>query len=364
MTQPPTEPLEIALLVDSERVQQWQRNALARLVEEPNVEVTTVIRNEQQTDSDGGAGVGRFLLNATERIREYPLWSLTGVGRLLTADPTHTHHVDIESIEGIADAEWYACTPRTVDEYWNTLPETAVARLAETDVAVRFGFGLLKGEALDAPTYGVVSYHLGDIRTHRGQLGGLREFLNGDDRMGVTVQRLTEELDAGEIAAIERFDIGRANTYRDVREAAYVTAETMLVPAVKAVTDPENQLSEPETVGTLYSIPTGWDVVRYAAKNVRGWIHDNVGRADGETGDGEAKRRVTPTTLLLSAGLLLATLPPLVTDQSIDDVSPKQVLGLVLVAAGVWGMLPTDEDENQRRDGGREDRSHGKASDR
>lgn len=356
MTQPPTEPLEIALLVDSERVQQWQRNALARLVDEPNVEITTVICNEQQTATDDGSGVGNFLLNATERIRAYPLWSLTGVGRLLTADPTHARHVDIESVDGIADAEWYACTPQTVDEYWNTLPETAVARLAETDVAVRFGFGLLKGDALDAPTYGMVSYHLGDIRTHRGQLGGLREFLNGDDRMGVTVQRLTEELDAGEIAAIERFDIGHANTYRDVREAAYVTAETMLVPAVRAVTDPAKRLSEPETAGTLYSIPSGWEVVRYAGKNAWGWIRDSVGRVHSE-----AKQRVSPTTLLVGAGLLLAALPPLVTDRAIDDVSPKQLLGVALVAGGVWGMIPTEE-SHEGVD--REKRSHAKASDR
>ena len=196
----------------------------------------------------------------------------------------------------------------------------------------------------------MLSYHLGDIRTHRGQLGGLREFLDGDERMGVTVQRLTEELDAGEIAALERFDIGHANTYRDVRETAYAVSETMLVPAVRTLTTPAETVSEPETVGTLYSIPNGWGVVRYAGKNAWGWARENVEKVEP---DGTV-RRVSPTTLLLGTGLLLATLPALVTDRSIDDLSPKQLLGLGLITAGLWRLRPTGSDGTHKTTGGRE----------
>ena len=340
MTTQTTPTLRIAVLADGDHVQRWQRNALAALDAEPGVEISTVVVNERQTDVDDDHGPLTFLRGAADRFRTYPLWSLVGVGRLLTPDLHGGQPVPLASVGDLSEAEWVACTPQSVDEYWNTLPDHAVASLSDVDVAVRFGFGMLKGEALSAPTHGVLSYHLGDIREYRGQPGGFWEFLHGDDEMGVTVQRLTETLDGGEIAALERVDIGDTDTFREVRAAAYRTAETMLVPAVRTLTDDERSVDRPDRIGTLYTMPEGRDVLRYALKDTQGYI---------ATVDVPVSRATGPRAVaLLTAGAAITGVRTVLSDESGDGLHTEQLVGLLLVAVSL-ALLLDDGDSPPRR---------------
>ena len=300
MSTPSETRLEAAVLVDSEYVEQWQRNALVELVTEVDVEITTVVVNDRDTDTDPGRGPWSFLWAASERVRTYPLWSLVGVARLLAATPDYERLVPIDSVAGVSDTEWISCSAECTDGHWSTLPEDAVEQVAETDIVVRFGFGMIKGDVLDAPTYGVLSYHMGDIREYRGQPGGFWEFCNGENRMGVTVQRLTDTLDGGEIAALERFDIEEANTWQEVWTRAHHRADGMLVPAVRALVEPDQSVTRPDDIGTLYSMPEGSDVLRYVAKNTRGRLRNRLERSD------EAWRPPAPHLLLLAGVVLLA----------------------------------------------------------
>ncbi|WP_132058665.1 formyltransferase family protein [Halorussus amylolyticus] len=268
--------LEIAVLVSDESIEKWQRNALATLVAEPDIDITHVVINNGNNVSDYRREWMAFARDALERIRAYPLWSLVGVARLLTPTPEYERHVRIDSIEGVSNAERLFCSPQSEGEFWNTFPGEIVDRIENVDVVVRFGFGMIKGRILEAPEYGVLSYHPGDIRAYRGQPGGFWEFLDGEDEMGVTVQRLNETLDGGEIAALEVIDIKEVNTWQEIKKKAFSTAEGMLPPAVRSLTDPEKAVEHPDEIGALYSTPTGWAVVRYVFKNTRGRIRNYI----------------------------------------------------------------------------------------
>jgi len=167
--------------------------------------------------------------------------------------------VPIRDIDGVADAEWVECEPETVDGWKNALPEDAVERVAETDVAVRFGFGFLVGDALTAPEMGVLSFHHGDFREYRGQPMGFWEYVHGRPEAGVTLQRINETLDGGEVVPLRRVDIADAPTWGAVRCRLFDASEEMLAEGARRL---ERDEFEPETLseaelGDLYTLPGG-----------------------------------------------------------------------------------------------------------
>jgi len=67
----------------------------------------------------------------------------------------------------------------------------------QLDFILRFGFGIIKGDILKAPKYGIWSFHHGDPKKYRGGPPGFWEVLKGDSVNGVILQQLTEKLDGG-----------------------------------------------------------------------------------------------------------------------------------------------------------------------
>ena len=67
------------------------------------------------------------------------------------------------------------------------------------DLLIRCGSGILRGDILRASRLGVVSFHHGDNRVNRGGPAGFWECYYKWPQTGFIIQRLTEELDAGEV---------------------------------------------------------------------------------------------------------------------------------------------------------------------
>lgn len=65
------------------------------------------------------------------------------------------------------------------------------------DFILRFGFGIIKGEILDAAKYGVWSYHHDDDRKYRGVPTGFWEIMFNDPVNAAILQRLTSKIDSG-----------------------------------------------------------------------------------------------------------------------------------------------------------------------
>ncbi len=67
------------------------------------------------------------------------------------------------------------------------------------DFILRFGFGIIKGDILEAAKYGVWSYHHDDDRKYRGVPTGFWEIMFGDPVNAAILQRLTDKIDSGVI---------------------------------------------------------------------------------------------------------------------------------------------------------------------
>jgi hypothetical protein len=69
----------------------------------------------------------------------------------------------------------------------------------DLDLLIRCGQGILRGGILRASRLGIVSFHHGDNKVNRGGPAGFWECYHQWPRTGFVIQRLTEELDAGEV---------------------------------------------------------------------------------------------------------------------------------------------------------------------
>ncbi|WP_435179735.1 formyltransferase family protein [Halorussus sp. AFM4] len=270
-----SETLSVALLVRGPDVPAWQARAVETMLARTDAEVTHVVESTEPTGGKRG-GLRHYL----DRVREYPLWTPVGAAVRLGAPPAHERPREVAAIDGIGDPETLAVAPEPAPDFGNVLPDRAVEAVGEADVAIRFGFGVLKGDVLDAPTHGVLSFHHGDLREYRGMPSGFWEYLDGEDAAGVTLQRLSETLDGGEIAAYEPVDIADAPTWAAVRRRLFSVSDDVLVKGVRNVSDGVDPRA-PDELGDLHSLPRGRDVLKYVLKEAKGRFGRVVGRPRG-----------------------------------------------------------------------------------
>jgi hypothetical protein len=77
--------------------------------------------------------------------------------------------------------------------------EVAKVRSLDCDVLIRGGIGILRGDILTASRFGILSFHHGDNRVNRGGPAGFWESYYGWPATGFIIQRLTSELDGGDV---------------------------------------------------------------------------------------------------------------------------------------------------------------------
>jgi len=250
--------LKIALLLDDMFLKEWERQAVCHLIEKCDLDivVSLVIVNDTATTSSFGSRLATF-------VRDFSLWHCVVAVRIVRAtlgQPAwYRQRIALQSVLDLSTVNVRHCTPEPAPDVGNRLPDTIVSDLSEVDIAIRFGFGILKGDALEAPTHGVLSYHHGDLTEYRGRPSGFYEFIHGRNSTGITVQRLSEELDAGAIAASTRCDISDADSLRAVHSRQFRASPPLLCEAVHNVAK-SNSLRVPDTLGPLYTKP-GWTAV-------------------------------------------------------------------------------------------------------
>lgn len=260
----PDEPVDVAVLLNSESVNEWQRRALTALLDGDPIDAraTTLVINAAEEDS--GSAI-------KEHLSEFSLWKVLRATHLvrfqISGRPWYDERTDVSAVDALDDARTVRCRPQPADGLGNTLPEKAVDRLADTDVAIRFGFGIVKGDALTAPTYGMLSYHHGDLRAYRGRPAGFHEFRRGEPTVGVTVQKLNESLDGGDIAAFTEVDIRDATSWLAVLSRLYEASEDLLPQAVANAASGDLE-TDPEP-GDLYRMPSTRQTIQYLRETLR-----------------------------------------------------------------------------------------------
>jgi methionyl-tRNA formyltransferase len=123
------------------------------------------------------------------------------------------------------------------------------------------GFGIIKPPLLNLAPQGVLSYHHGDMRKYRGQPPAFWELYNGEQQIGVTVQRLKAGIDCGEPIVERRFPIRRNDTLGSLSKRIFAGSTDMMKEAVQRLEESSGRAEGITSVGHLYTLP-----------NLRQWL--------------------------------------------------------------------------------------------
>ena len=255
-------PLRIGLLLDSWVQRKWIHQVISEIQSSGFAQVAVVIKNEA---SESQESPGR--LKSYWRNRQHLLYALYGKidERRVKVQPDAFEPVDLKPLLG--ETPVIPVTPE-MKKYSDWFPEDALKQIREydLDVALCFGFRILKGEALKIARHGVWSFHHGDNLVNRGGPAGFWEVIEGLPVTGSILQILTEDLDNGRVLyrswspTADRFSVkaNRNNLYW--KSAAFVIRKLRELADGEAVVPPENDLYRPYS-NRLYRMPTNRELL-------------------------------------------------------------------------------------------------------
>ncbi len=214
---PPAPPLKLGVLTDGDEIPDWLADSLREVTERGIGHIELVIQRVDPSSHRATEPPSRRAAEPPSRLSSW--WrnrSQLAFALARRLDGKRGSMPAPRSLRSLApDARLMKVTPLT-GRFTDTFgaEDVAAVRAARLDVIVRAGFRILKGEILDAARLGVWSFHHGDNRTNRGGPPGVWEVLENRDVTGVTLQRITAELDGGEVLArsvgrTERFSFAR-----------------------------------------------------------------------------------------------------------------------------------------------------------
>ncbi len=225
MPQTPTlrEPLRVGLLVDSLSQPQWVRRIISEITTSSIASTVLVVRNrrrEQEQES---------LFERLWKRRSYLLYAVYTKldSRLSSVGLDAFQEVSVEDLlAGVPVIEVEPISQKFTDRLGDE--DLKLIRAYNLDVALRFGFRILKGEVLKIAKYGIWSYHHDDGLVYRGGPPGFWEVMKDDPITGSMLQILTEELDNGNViyrswaSTINRFSVKKNNNNYYWKSCAFV----------------------------------------------------------------------------------------------------------------------------------------------
>lgn len=257
--------LRIGLLIDGDELRSFDAELVRRLGPERIV----LVIQQQPPRRSRGERIRRAWRRGT-LLRSACFRLAVGLERRLVA----RRHPQIEdlfrtiAVEKVCDAERLQVRPvvspsgfvhRFSDEDVRTI------KAWNLDVILRMGSGILRGGILEAAMHGILSFHHGDNRTHRGGPAGFWEVLERRDCTGYIVQRLTEALDAGEVLA--RGELGTKPRYllnqHHLFKCSIQTMVDVLARLEREGAHPREARAADWYSAPIYSVPRVADTIRY-----------------------------------------------------------------------------------------------------
>ncbi|HEX7331573.1 MAG TPA: hypothetical protein VF290_08730 [Pyrinomonadaceae bacterium] len=267
-------PLRVGLLIDSFVQRKWIHKVITDIQSSGIAEIAVVIKNDAASKPQPGR------LKSYWQNRNYLLYALYEKidDRRVKVKPNAFEPVDIEPL--VSDCPVITVMP-IMKAYSDWFPEETLEQIrqCDLDLALCFGFRILKGEALRIARHGVWSFHHGDNLVNRGGPAGFWEVMDGVPVTGSILQVLTEDLDNGRVIyrslspTSDRFSVkaNRNNLYW--KSSSFVMRKLRDLAEGLPLCTPENQFYRPYS-NRLFRMPTNREMVprlsRLAAKLVTG----------------------------------------------------------------------------------------------
>ena len=196
--------LRVVLLIDGFSRPRWEADCVAEMLGSDVIDIVGVFVNGRSDVPQPGSSLGTSArLRRIWQKREAILFE-----RYLRFDRARYPAIGADPFEStdltkmLAGVPLHVVQPRQTafSDFFDTPSLQRLEDLA-CDVAIRFGFRILRGPVLGLPRYGVWSFHHGDNGVNRGGPAGVWEVLLGWPATGAVLQRLSEDLYGGQTLA-------------------------------------------------------------------------------------------------------------------------------------------------------------------
>ena len=241
--------MKLAVLVDSDQtIARWQFNALQGVISDGHEINLLAIAQGNPPKSRKNP---KHLL--------YYVYAVLSRHRLAELNRVSIHDLGLKDVLRVN-------FERETKGMWEEIPSNSLAKFSDSDVVVKFGMGLLRNPHLIPAKYGVLSYHHGNPEKYRGRPAGFWESLDSERSMGVIVQSLSNNLDAGEIKAIG-FSRVNQTSYRKTLSEVYATGTPLLRKAISNLASNSSVASSISKKTT--TLPSNAKVIQLSIKQVK-----------------------------------------------------------------------------------------------
>ncbi len=177
--------LKFGILCNSLNFQQWQATAIHHLLNDPHFELELIVINNNPIVKES---YFKKIFSSTLLFRQYETRFLKVEAKKPVTLDARINSVDTLKVKTINKGKY--------SQYFQ---ETDIKEIENKnlDFLIRFGFGILKGDILNAAKYGIWSFHHGDEKEFRGGPPGFWEILRNKSTTSCILQRLTPTLDGG-----------------------------------------------------------------------------------------------------------------------------------------------------------------------
>lgn len=134
---------------------------------------------------------------------------------------------------------------------WKRMPKDAVSTFRRVDVGLNFVGDLLTGDMLDAPKYGILSFHPADLRQYRG-LGPSIAYRDGVEETVVTVQRLENNIDSGLVVTENPVPVSDCATLDELWGRILSSYPEAVSDALTNISDPKFEPAKINNPGEYY----------------------------------------------------------------------------------------------------------------
>lgn len=202
---------KIGVLINSLVIKRWQYEILQNIESRADLEITALIVNANKSNF---ANPGSFFYRASQSIDRKIFSIKNDIFKSISIE-NKAKNIPKYYVKGEEKKFSYKFSPEDIEK----------VKALDLDVMIRFGFGILRGEILNVPNYGIWSLHHGDNRINRGGPPAFWEVVNREDVTGITLQQLSEDLDGGKVIKRSFIKTNKTSFYRNKNEAFWAGVE-------------------------------------------------------------------------------------------------------------------------------------------
>ena len=254
--------LKFGIMAKGESLEAWQYQCIQKLISSDIAEPALVIIAENAEKKKESFFQRLFRRTGLSKSR-YLFFLLYNKIRVRKGSRAH---ISVDSRDIFHSVEKLKCKTfkkGKFSEYFNAEDVEAIKGY-DLDFIVRFAFGIIRGDVLQAARYGVWSYHHDDETKYRGLPSCFWEIYNRDPVSGAILQRLTDRLDGGVILEKGYFPTND-NFRKNVENVHFGSADFCLRACQRIVAGDLSRISAEPTKSTapIYLFPNNLQFIKF-----------------------------------------------------------------------------------------------------